>query len=585
MRLLFRSKIGRAGWGDMRIRGVLAGAAVICALPGPLAPSPAAAAGSYTAYVTSYSGGTVTPVSTATGNPGSPVAVGAGPRAIAITPDGRAAYVANSAASTVTPVFTATGSAGTPIPVGSSPVAVAITPDGRAAYVVNSTSNTVTPISTPTNTPGAPIHVGLSPSAIAITPDGRTAYVTNSASNSVTPINLATNAPGSAIAVGWSPAGIAITPDGGTAYVSNSASGTVTPIALASNSAGPSIGVGFNPAGVAVSPDGRTAYVADSGSGTVTPINVATNTARPALPAGSGPQSLAVTPDGANTFVAGTGSGLVNLIAPAASLAGWLLGGGTPHAVAITPDQAPGASFTVAVRPAGSPSSFDASSSTVLYGTITNYHWSFGDGSSADTATPTTSHVYAAADSYMVTLTETDSAGTSTTDAFTGQTMSRNGLPSAQASHAVSVPARPSGPSAYPAGRAAVVLPHGPVMVSRDGYATITVSCPASARRGCSGRITLRLARSARFKRHANRRSVRAQASRCGRGCRPLGSATYQARAGQKVRVRVRIASYGRRLLAHRKAVRVTVIAQRVAGGRTTTSRATITLKAARRAA
>ena len=64
-----------------------------------------------------------------------------------------------------------------------------------------------------------------------------------------------------------------------------------------------------------------------------------------------------------------------------------------------------------------------------------------------------------------------------------------------------------------------------------------------------------------------------------------MGSATYQARAGQKVRVRVRIASYGRRLLAHRKAVRVTVVAQQVVAARTTTRTSTITLKTAGRAA
>jgi len=100
---------------------------------------------------------------------------------------------------------------------------------------------------------------------------------------------------------------------------------------------------------------------------------------------------------------------------------------GTPISVAtwddaepaITPDQAPVASFTVSSPAAGTASSFDASASTVAYGTITSYAWNFGDGSSAVTTTPTATHTYAVPGEYVVTLTETDSAGTSTAQVFT----------------------------------------------------------------------------------------------------------------------------------------------------------------------
>ena len=78
----------------------------------------------------------------------------------------------------MTPIDIATNTAGTPIPVGSGPDAIAITPDGKTAYVVDggAISNTnfngsVTPIDTATNTAGPAIQVGLGPDAIAITPD------------------------------------------------------------------------------------------------------------------------------------------------------------------------------------------------------------------------------------------------------------------------------------------------------------------------------------------------------------------------------------------------------------------------------
>ena len=80
------------------------------------------------------------------------------------------AYVVNSDSDTVTPIQTATNTAGTPVTVGPGPVAIAITPDGKTAYVLNSHSGTVTPIQTATNTAGTPITVGTYPWAIVITP-------------------------------------------------------------------------------------------------------------------------------------------------------------------------------------------------------------------------------------------------------------------------------------------------------------------------------------------------------------------------------------------------------------------------------
>ena len=81
--------------------------------------------------------GTVTPIDTATNVPGEPIDVGDEPFAIAVTPDGKTVYAANtwentgrlaSGQSTVTPIATATNTPGTPIEVGDGPYAIAITP-------------------------------------------------------------------------------------------------------------------------------------------------------------------------------------------------------------------------------------------------------------------------------------------------------------------------------------------------------------------------------------------------------------------------------------------------------------------------
>ena len=93
------------------------------------------------------------------------------------------------------------------------------------------------------------------------------------------------------------------------------------------------------------------------------------------------------------------------------------LGGSTPigpRDLVVTPDQAPVAGLTAVSGTAGSPVNFDASSSTVAFGSIASYIWDFGDGSTvAVTTGPTVSHVYGSQGTYTATVTERDSAGNS----------------------------------------------------------------------------------------------------------------------------------------------------------------------------
>src|ERR1700709_2921346 len=58
------------------------------------------------------------------------------------------AYVTNLSAASVTPFDTETGLVGTPIPVGASPRAAEVTPDGSTASLVNLQSDAVTPAAT-----------------------------------------------------------------------------------------------------------------------------------------------------------------------------------------------------------------------------------------------------------------------------------------------------------------------------------------------------------------------------------------------------------------------------------------------------
>jgi YVTN family beta-propeller protein len=240
-----------------------------------------------TAYVTSYTANTVTPIDLATGRAGRPVPAGNGPAGIAITPDGTTAYVTDAGTSpigdTVTPIDLATGKAGSPITVGDGPQAIAITADGRMAYVTDAGAivtgqsgpigDTVTPIDLQTRRALPPITVGNAPVGIAIA--GGTAYVANSGSESVSTINLATRTAGAAIPVGGSPEWIAISSeDAWVAVAKNTlpSANSLTPINLVSEAAGTPVTVGSAPSSVAI--EGGTAWVVCSGSGTVVPVAI-----------------------------------------------------------------------------------------------------------------------------------------------------------------------------------------------------------------------------------------------------------------------------------------------------------------------
>jgi DNA-binding beta-propeller fold protein YncE len=359
-------------------------------------PAPAAAPGPWTAYVTNFDSGTVTPVDLATGTTGKPIKVGSGPDAIAITPDGRTAYVTDMGSGcgattavcppgTVTPLYLATGKVGKPIQVGSGPDAIAITPDSKMAYVANGgggnggpQANSVTPVDLATGTTGRPIStvsaatsttVEAWPRAIAITPDGRTAYVANGLGTTVVPIDLATGTAGAPITVGIDPDAIAITPDGNTAYVANYADDTVTPINLATNVPGPPVQVGptlgphnqdlmWHPTAIAITPDGWTAYVT-SKWGLVSTVDLTTGVATPAgctqygcgpgaIPVPRGPagaphpDAIAITPDGRTAYVADPSNGILMPVNLATNTPGKpIVVGSSPHGIVITDVRGP----------------------------------------------------------------------------------------------------------------------------------------------------------------------------------------------------------------------------------------------------
>jgi PKD repeat protein len=111
--------------------------------------------------------------------------------------------------------------------------------------------------------------------------------------------------------------------------------------------------------------------------------------------------------------------------------------------LALSPSQAPVASFTAAPQPAGQATTFDAGASTDPDGSVARYDWDFGDGATLPAGGPAPSHVYATPGARAVTLTVTDADGTSTSKLWTGSRMLRNGGPSARTTLALTIPQAP----------------------------------------------------------------------------------------------------------------------------------------------
>jgi hypothetical protein len=119
--------------------------------------------------------------------------------------------------------------------------------------------------------------------------------------------------------------------------------------------------------------------------------------------------------------------------------------GGTEPAqqsMTISPDPGPVAAIAATPAASGAATSFSAAAphATVPpYGTLT-YDWNFGDGTAANNAGPTPTHVYAMHGAYTASVTVADAAGCSTSLIWTGLNSFCAADPSATSSITVVVP-------------------------------------------------------------------------------------------------------------------------------------------------
>ncbi|HRD56145.1 MAG TPA: PKD domain-containing protein, partial [Parachlamydiaceae bacterium] len=353
-----------------------------------------------------------------------------------ITPNGASIYTVESSAATVTLIDAATNTVVTTIPTGAGlgGFDIITNPEGTRIYASNNISGIVTVIDTATNTVVANILTAPGLGPLSITPDGSTVFVGSFTLDQVILIDTATNSVINSLATGAGPGMTSITPDGTKAFTANYLSDTVSIIDVATETITNTINfpAGAGPYGSALLPDGSTLYIVNFLNDTATIIDVATETITGTIPLttpGANPFWAAATPDGKTVYIVDDTNDIVTPLDATTNTLGSAFGGtgGTFQDMVISPDPAPLAIFTATVLPLGVTTSFDASSSISPIGTIASYTWDFGDGQTATTTSPFIDHFYTMPGVYQVTLTVTNSAGTSTTKVFSSRFMSNNG--------------------------------------------------------------------------------------------------------------------------------------------------------------
>lgn len=383
--------------------------------------------------------------------PGNSIAAGVRPYRVAIAPtpssssatsDVYAVYVTDSGAPVVRRFdltiekdpcrATLSAPPASAIAMPGNPSAIAITADGTKAYVAVSSLNVIVPIRLDAGVPLNAIPVGTSPTALTITPrvQNYVVLVANSGSNNVTPIFNDTALP--AVQVGATPQDIAFEPDGAKAYVTNSGGTTVTPVIMPSGStvnvtAGTPIDVGVVPTGITVSPDGATLWVSSYVANAAVPVNIseATPTVGTRITGIRTAIGIVATPD--QPPIAD-----VSLTSPEETQCT------LPLPVGVADQLCANAGAVVSVNVAGT---------VPLTTAVAKYDVRFGDGTELldqPAETTTVEHQYQYPGTFIVSVTATDTAGTSTLQVFTGQTVSRNGNSAAIAYGIVRMTAAPT---------------------------------------------------------------------------------------------------------------------------------------------
>jgi YVTN family beta-propeller protein len=158
------------------------------------------------------------------------IEVGAVPKFVAVTPNGKYLLVSNWCSYNESIIDTATGKIVTTIPLGPYPRGIAIDPVSGTAYVAVMGSTRIAAINLATFAVSWISNVGSAPRHLVMSADGHWLYATINGAGVVDKISLITRTVVARIATGRAPRSVTISPDGSYIYVVNYMSNTMSKV-------------------------------------------------------------------------------------------------------------------------------------------------------------------------------------------------------------------------------------------------------------------------------------------------------------------------------------------------------------------
>jgi YVTN family beta-propeller protein len=200
------------------------------------------------------------------------------PGQITLGGDGKV-YVASEEASALFVLDPESGRILDQVPVGASPKGVALSPDGRWIYVTSEAENKATVIDTVSFAVVKQILVGIRPGAVAFSADSSRAYIAGEGDRSIVVVDTATREIVNKLVLPDQAdlaMDVVVAPRGDRLYVSTGPGGHVLSLGTDSMAGFSVVRTGGSPQGMALSPDGNRLYAADGGSNNLAVINTAT---------------------------------------------------------------------------------------------------------------------------------------------------------------------------------------------------------------------------------------------------------------------------------------------------------------------
>jgi YVTN family beta-propeller protein len=191
------------------------------------------------------------------------VPVGAVPKYVAVTPDGRRVLVTNWCSSDLSVIDAATAKEIARIPLrGKHPRGIAVSPDSRTAYIALMGSDRVVRVDLASRAVSDYARTGDGPRHIVISRDGRTLFITNNGDGTVSKLDRASGSVVRWVRTGTEPRSLAISSDGGAIYSVNYQSSTVTKLRTSDLAVVDEVKTDYHPIGITYEPTRRAVWVA-----------------------------------------------------------------------------------------------------------------------------------------------------------------------------------------------------------------------------------------------------------------------------------------------------------------------------------